>query len=526
MKDFFQLVIGYVIKLASTFFKSIVHVAVYGFLAIVALIILNATGYLSAVVDILFYLILIAIFLGLVYISFSSILRKTGKKSSQDNLILSVKKGSVAIQEPNRGVLVAGGAGSGKTESILIPILGEGVKKNFGLLVYDFKFPTLANVVSSFVVQYGNKLKLNCVTFDYPEYSNRINPISPRLIKTSNDVRTIVKALMYRGSEKEGDFWQSTSENILTAAIVYFSRKQKNICTLPHVFSLLLHTDKKKVIEKISEEPECKLIIAPAASLLDNEKTLGDVFATLQNFISVFVNEKIFWVLSGDEIDPVVNDSINPSILIFGNSPMQARVNGPLLSLLMTLTLNRMNERDRHKSLVVLDEAPTIYIPDFEQIPATARSNKIATVYGVQDISQIETMYGKERTEGILSNLSTQFYGRTLNTRTGERISKLFGKYEKKTVSVTKTGRGNLFGVDEKSFTESVHDANVYEADVLSLLKTGEFVGLLSTGEKSQEMFNTNNPHIFQALPAREISADFLQDNFSQIMQEASEIFK
>ncbi len=56
------------------------------------------------------------------------------------------KDGSwVNIVSPFRGVLVVGGAGSGKSYSVAEPIIAQAAQKGYCGIIYDFKFPTLTN---------------------------------------------------------------------------------------------------------------------------------------------------------------------------------------------------------------------------------------------------------------------------------------------------------------------------------------------------------------------------------------------
>ncbi|PIJ21403.1 hypothetical protein BVV03_11385, partial [Serratia sp. OSPLW9] len=90
-----------------------------------------------------------------------------------------------------------------------------------------------------------------------------------------------------------------------------------------------------------------------------------------------------------------------------------------------------LNQQGKEKSLFMLDEFPTVFVPNVEQLPATARSNKVATVLACQDIAQMIDKYGKDKTDTILSNLGNQFYGRTTNPTTAQRVSQIFGKSDK-----------------------------------------------------------------------------------------------
>lgn len=102
------------------------------------------------------------------------------------------------------------------------------------MMVYDFKFPTLAQTL---FYQYcknrkGGKLPQNCgfriVNFTDVEYSNRINPIQrkyiPDLAAASETAATLLASLNKGGGEKKGGseaFFTNSAENFL-AAIIYF----------------------------------------------------------------------------------------------------------------------------------------------------------------------------------------------------------------------------------------------------------------------------------------------------------------
>lgn len=102
------------------------------------------------------------------------------------------------------------------------------------MMVYDFKFPTLAQTL---FYQYcknrkAGKLPQNCgfriVNFTDVEYTNRINPIQrkyiPDLAAASETAATLLASLNKGGGEKKGGseaFFTNSAENFL-AAIIYF----------------------------------------------------------------------------------------------------------------------------------------------------------------------------------------------------------------------------------------------------------------------------------------------------------------
>ena len=85
-----------------------------------------------------------------------------------------------------------------------------------------------------------------------------------------------------------------------------------------------------------------------------------------------------------------------------------------------------MNVPDKEQSFLLMDEFPTIKIPNFNTIPETARSNKVSVNIFMQDLSQLVASYGIDVSQSILSTLANQFLLRTTNPKTIDHFQKLF----------------------------------------------------------------------------------------------------
>ena len=143
-------------------------------------------------------------------------------------------KGWINIINPFRGTIVLGTPGSGKSFGIIDPFIRQHAAKGFSMMVYDFKYPTLAKTL---FYQYcknrkAGRLPQNCgfrtINFTDVEYSDRINPIQrkyiPDLAAASETAATLLASLNKGGSEKKGGseaFFTNSAENFL-AAIIYF----------------------------------------------------------------------------------------------------------------------------------------------------------------------------------------------------------------------------------------------------------------------------------------------------------------
>lgn len=143
-------------------------------------------------------------------------------------------KGWINIINPFRGTIVLGTPGSGKSFGIIDPFIRQHATKGFSMMVYDFKYPTLAKTL---FYQYcknrkAGRLPQNCgfrtINFTDVEYSDRINPIQrkyiPDLAAASETAATLLASLNKGGGEKKGGseaFFTNSAENFL-AAIIYF----------------------------------------------------------------------------------------------------------------------------------------------------------------------------------------------------------------------------------------------------------------------------------------------------------------
>ena len=147
------------------------------------------------------------------------------------------RKGWVNIVNPFRGTWVVGTPGSGKTFSIIEPFIRQHSAKGFAMVLYDYKFPTLA---TKLYYQYlknmkdkdskmAKNMKFNMINFVDVEYSCRVNPIQHKYISNlaaaSETAETLLESLQKGRKEGGGgsdQFFQTSAVNFLAACIYYF----------------------------------------------------------------------------------------------------------------------------------------------------------------------------------------------------------------------------------------------------------------------------------------------------------------
>ena len=138
-----------------------------------------------------------------------------------------MRHGWINVINPFRGTWVVGTPGSGKTFGVIEPFMRQHSEKGFSMVVYDYKFPTLARKL--FYLYCKNKTHgktpSNCgfrvINFTDVEYSNRVNPIQAKYIdslgQASETAATLLESLQKGGDKKGGSeqFFQNSAENFL-----------------------------------------------------------------------------------------------------------------------------------------------------------------------------------------------------------------------------------------------------------------------------------------------------------------------
>jgi len=397
---------------------------------------------------------------------------------------------NIVIRNPFRGIFVVGGAGSGKSRTFIYPIIKQSAEQEYTGVLYDFKSPELVNLART--CYQGSRVKTNVIDFNDISSSQRTNPLVyiDSAMQATNYTQALIFNLMPEYIQKQ-DFWSRSILSLFSGTIWFFRKNHPEYATLPHIFAFMFTASAKQVIEILSSDREVKGYISSLAEAIDQgaDKQVAGILGTLKNAIGLYNTPDIFWLLSKNEVNLNVNDPNNPTMLMIGNDSKLSDTYAPLCSLIITVASKLMNEPNKAKSVIIIDESPTIYLPNFEQIPATSRSNKIAVVVGAQDISQMKDKYGAEKAEILISNLGNQFFGRTTNKETAERVVKLFGQREDKVlVEGSSTGRlGKVIGYNSKySKSQSIQKRDRVKIQQMTTLNAGEFAGLMAEGNNKE----------------------------------------
>lgn len=213
---------------------------------------------------------------------------------------------------------------------------------------------------------------------------------------------------------------------------------------------------------------------------IESEKQTAGVKSTLANAFKRISSQRLFYVLSRDEVPLDINNPEHPAVVSLVNHPKYDTAYSPVIAMIMHTIIKQMSVRDRDSSFLLMEEAPTLKLPNMHRIPATLRSYDICTVYVMQDKIQNDLLYGEKASKAILSNLSYQFFGKVNDPDTAKYYERFFEIIKTPTKSISKSS-GLSF---ESRITKGEKKVSKQRADVFFRLKQGEFIAFADGKDK------------------------------------------
>lgn len=444
------------------------------------------------------------------------------------------RKGWCNISNPFRGTWVVGTPGSGKTFSIIEPFIRQHSAKGFSMVVYDYKFPTLATKLYYHYLknkQMGKTPKgcqFNIINFVDVEYSRRVNPIQSKYIQNlaaaSETAETLLESLQKGKKEGGGgsdQFFQTSAVNFLAACIYFFVNYEREpydadgrrlyadkkqdpetkfwkptgvvrdckggnvvepaywlgkYSDMPHILSFL-NESYQTIFEVLETDNEVAPLLGPFQTALKNKamEQLEGMIGTLRVYTSRLATKESYWIFhkDGDDFDLKVSDPEHPSYLLIANDPEMESIIGALNALILNRLVTRVNT-GQGKNIpvsIIVDELPTLYFHKIDRLIGTARSNKVSVALGFQELPQLESDYGKVGMQKIITTVGNVVSGSARAKETLEWLSNdIFGK-------VVQLKKGVTIDRDKTSINLNENMDNLVPASKISDLPTGWICG-------------------------------------------------
>lgn len=348
--------------------------------------------------------------------------------------------------------LVIGATGSGKTQTVILPMVHSLAKAKESMIITDPK-GEIYEKTSEMLRDRGYQILL--LNFRDPQNGNAWNPLSlpydmyrtgyqDKAIELLDD---LALNILYEESNSNADpFWEKTSADYFSGiALGLFEDAKADEININSI-SLMTTVGEEKfggstyVKEYFgAKDPAGAAAINASSTILAPNETKGSILAVFKQKIKLFASrENLSEMLSHTDID-LETIGIRPTALFIVVQDEKKTYHSLVTILLKQVyeTLISVAQKNGGKLPVrtnfLLDEFANMPpLKDVTTMITAARSRLIRFTLIIQNFAQLDQVYGKENSETIRGNCGNIIYLITTELKALEEISKMCGEVKSK----------------------------------------------------------------------------------------------
>lgn len=326
-------------------------------------------------------------------------------------LYVGSQKKSLWIPQAERGIAVVGGPGSGKTFSVLDPVLRAGVDRGFPTIVYDFKYPTQTQRLAAYARQRGYDIRIFAPGFPESEVCNVLDFLEDEsdALAAREIAVTLNKNFKLATQATEDAFFSAAGDQLAQAILMLAkSTAHPDIMTCQAILSLDGLAE-RLLAANDRFNPWIRTAFGQFTSVAKSEKTVSSIAATAAQLFNRFMVRDVLGSFVGQSTIPL--DLDGKQMLIFGMDRSRRSAVGPLVATVLHMVVARNTTRTTPRAdplLLGIDELPTLYLPALVQWLNENREDGLVTLVGFQNLVQLEKAYGRELSRAILGGCATK----------------------------------------------------------------------------------------------------------------------
>ncbi len=388
----------------------------------------------------------------------------------------------ISIVNPRRGLLVIGTAGSGKTRCVIRPAIRQSLQQAMPLFLFDLKYDELTRLAYYLLQKNKHRFPVEptfySFNFDDLSRSHRCNLLYPTRLEDLTDAAECARAILYGLNRQwvslQGNFFVESAVNFFTANIWFLKEYQGGrYCTLPHLIELL-QTELPKLLSILRSYPKTETLVNSFADAFEHgsmEQLQGQIDSP-RIPLAALASPKLYYLLSGNDFTLDINNPSAPKIITIGSNPKKQLVYSPIISLFVAQLLKEVNQKGGLPCEVICDEFASLTANGMDTALATARSNNVGLILGIQDLSQLRKEYGDRHADALFNLPANLISGQGFG-ESARFVSERFGKILQQKQSVN-TGKKDSSTTDSQQLESAVPPSRV------ASLSSGEFVGFMA----------------------------------------------
>ena len=348
--------------------------------------------------------------------------------------------------------LVIGATGSGKTQTVILPMVHSLAKAKESMIITDPK-GEIYEKTSNMLRARGYQILL--LNFRDPQNGNAWNPMSLpyKMYKMGNQDKSIellddlALNILYDDSNKNADpFWEKTSADYFSGVALGLFEDAKEEEININSISLATTVGEEKFggstyIKEYfaAKDPSSAAAINASSTIMAPNETKGSILSVFKQKVKLFASrENLSEMLSHSDID-LESIGKRPTAVYIVIQDEKKTYHSLVTILLKQIyeTLINVAQQSGGKLPVrtnfLLDEFANMPpLKDVTTMITAARSRLIRFTMIIQNFAQLDDVYGKEEAETIRGNCGNIIYLITTELKALEEISKMCGEEKSK----------------------------------------------------------------------------------------------
>ena len=348
--------------------------------------------------------------------------------------------------------MIIGSTGSGKSQAISFPYIKVMAKAGESMIITDPKGELYEGTANELKERGYNIILLN---FRDPQKGNCWNPFTlPYKLYKEGDIdkstellEDLAKNILYDESSKGQDpFWENTSADYVTGLSLALFEDAKEEEININSINLMSTVGEEKIggttyiKEYFSDKDQSSgAYINASSTLMAPTETKGSILSVFKQKIKLFSSrENLSEMLSRSDFD--LEDIGRKKTAVFIVIQDEKKTYHPLVTIFLKQcyeTLVRVAQETggklKYRTNFLLDEFANMPpLSDVDAMVSAARSRNIKLSFIIQNFSQLNDVYGKEKAETIRGNCGNTIYLLSTELAALEEISKMCGEVKSK----------------------------------------------------------------------------------------------
>ncbi|MBE6157410.1 MAG: DUF87 domain-containing protein [Firmicutes bacterium] len=348
--------------------------------------------------------------------------------------------------------LVIGATGSGKTQTVILPLVQSLAKAKESMIITDPK-GEIYEKTSNMLRSKGYQILL--LNFRDPQNGNAWNPMSLpyKIYKEGNQDKAIellddlALNILYDESNKNADpFWEKTSADYFSGVALGLFEDAKEEEININSISLATTVGEEKFggstyIKEYfaAKDPASAAAINASSTIMAPNETKGSILSVFKQKVKLFASrENLSEMLSHSDID-LESIGERPTAVFIVIQDEKKTYHSLVTILLKQIYETLISVAQRHggklpvRTNFLLDEFANMPpLKDVTTMITAARSRAIRFTMIIQNFAQLDSVYGKDDAETIRGNCGNIIYLITTELKALEEISKMCGEVKSK----------------------------------------------------------------------------------------------